>query len=296
MHHFPCIRHRDRPLAALLGSTPHERPEVLNGQIGVTFHDFVSGYRAAPDLAQILITPASMRPAALLLLPALFACASVPPQPRTITAVEQSSGTQVLLIAVSPVNERVVWASGGGGTFVRTVDGGDTWKAGTVKGAEHLQFRDVHAIDADNAYVLSIGPADSSRIYRTSDGGATWKLLIRNAEPKGFYDCMAFWDPTHGIAMGDAFDDRIYMMQTTDGAHWERIREQAPRARPEEGFFAASGTCVITRPGGLAWAAAGTPGSRVVHTSDYGKTWRADTVAVKQIASVSFRDDRNGMV
>ncbi|MEO7458478.1 MAG: hypothetical protein ABIY52_19615, partial [Gemmatimonadaceae bacterium] len=85
-------------------------------------------------------------------------------------------------------------------------------------------------------------------------------------------------------------------MQTTDGAHWERIREQAPRARPEEGFFAASGTCVITRPGGLAWAAAGTPGSRVVHTSDYGKTWRADTVAVKQIASVSFRDDRNGMV
>ncbi|MBA3671111.1 MAG: hypothetical protein H0W68_03680 [Gemmatimonadaceae bacterium] len=238
-----------------------------------------------------------MRPqTAWLVVPALLGCASVPPQPRRIEAVEQSSGTPVLLIALSAVDDRVVWASGAGGTFVRTVDGGDTWKAGTVKGAEHLQFRDVHAIDANNAYLLSIGPADSSRIYRTADGGATWHLQIRNADPKGFYDCMAFWDPSHGIVVGDAFDDRIYIMQTTDGAHWERIRAQAPRALPDEGFFAASGTCVITRPGGLAWAAAGTPGSRVMRTSDYGRTWSVDTVPVKQIASVSFRDDRNGIV
>lgn len=226
----------------------------------------------------------------------ILACASAPRAPRAITAVEQQSGTQVLLIGLSAASDRVVWASGAGGTFVRTIDGGDTWKAGTVKGAEHLQFRDVHAIDADNAYLLSIGPADSSRIYRTIDGGATWTLQKQNAEPKGFYDCMAFWSPTHGIAMGDAFDDRIYIMQTTDGARWERIVAPAPRALPEEGFFAASGTCVVTRPGGYAWAAAGTPGSRIVRTSDYGKTWRADTVPVKQIASVSFRDDRNGIV
>jgi photosystem II stability/assembly factor-like uncharacterized protein len=240
-----------------------------------------------------------MRPVApFLVVAGLVACASAPQRPPAVRAVEQSSGTQVLLIAVSPVDDQVVWASGGGGTFVRTLDGGTTWKAGTVPGAEHLQFRDVHAIDANNAYLLSIGPADSSRIYRTTDGGATWALQIRNAEPKGFYDCMAFWDPNRGIAVGDAFDDRIYIMQTVDaGKHWERIpKAQVPAARPEEGFFAASGTCVITRPGGQAWASAGTPGSRVLHTTDYGKSWTIDTVPVKQIASVSFRDDRNGIV
>ncbi len=233
-----------------------------------------------------------------LLLIALLACASVPQQPRAVKSIEQSSGTQQLLIGLSAVDDRIVWASGTGGTFVRTVNGGDTWNVGTVKGAEHLQFRDVHAIDANNAYLLSIGPADSSRIYRTTDGGAKWTLQIKNAEPKGFYDCMAFWDPMRGIAVGDAFDDRIYIMQTSDGGeHWARIaKAQVPIARAAEGFFAASGTCVITRPGGYAWASAGTPGSRVIHTSDYGKTWRADTVAVKQIASVSFRDDRNGIV
>ena len=38
----------------------------------------------------------------------------------------QSSGTKARLQAVSAVDDRVVWASGTGGTVVRTVDGGKT--------------------------------------------------------------------------------------------------------------------------------------------------------------------------
>ena len=53
----------------------------------------------------------------------------------------QKSGTTQLLIAVSPVNSRVVWAAGAGGTYVVTTDGGETWKAAVVPGAENLQFR-----------------------------------------------------------------------------------------------------------------------------------------------------------
>ena len=60
------------------------------------------------------------------------------------TLTPQTSGTTQLLIAVSPVNSRVVWASGTGGTYVVTTDGGNTWKAGVVPGAESLQFRAVH--------------------------------------------------------------------------------------------------------------------------------------------------------
>ena len=58
----------------------------------------------------------------------------------------QKSGTTQLLISVSPVNTRVVWAAGAGGTFVVTTDGGETWKAGVVPGAEALQFRDVQGV------------------------------------------------------------------------------------------------------------------------------------------------------
>src|ERR1700758_5741259 len=48
----------------------------------------------------------------------------------------QTSGTSQLLISVSPVNSRVVWAAGTGGTYVVTTDGGDHWKAAVVPGAE----------------------------------------------------------------------------------------------------------------------------------------------------------------
>ncbi|MGA8878487.1 MAG: hypothetical protein WB555_23300, partial [Candidatus Korobacteraceae bacterium] len=64
----------------------------------------------------------------------------------------QNSGTTNSLIAVSPVNDRIVWASGRNGTFVVTTDGGKTWKAGEVKGAETLDLRDVQGISATTAY------------------------------------------------------------------------------------------------------------------------------------------------
>src|SRR5262245_64538215 len=132
----------------------------------------------------------------LFLLGILAGCspASTPaPVPVTVTATEQTSGTNALLIGISPVNENVVWASGTGGTWVRTTDGGTTWKAGKVPGAEGLQFRDVHAVDSSTAWLLSIGNADTSRIYFTSDGGASWTQQFTNPEAKAFYDCFDFW-------------------------------------------------------------------------------------------------------
>src|SRR5207302_9845121 len=81
------------------------------------------------------------------------------------TLTPQVSGTTNGLIAVSPVNASVVWASGRKGTFVVTTDGGATWKPGVVAGAESLQFRDVEGVSANVAYLLSIGNGTDSRIY-----------------------------------------------------------------------------------------------------------------------------------
>src|SRR5690349_18144373 len=105
-----------------------------------------------------------------------IACSRTPQSvgPRVITAVDQRSGTNALLIAVSPVDERTVWVSGSGGTWLRTTDGGATWQTGRVAGADSLQFRDVHAVDANTAYLLSIGDGPQSRIYKTTDAGAHW--------------------------------------------------------------------------------------------------------------------------
>ncbi len=229
---------------------------------------------------------------------------SVSPAKAQVVRTEQTSGTTALLIAVSPVNERVVWVSGAKGTWLRTTNGGDTWQVGQVPGADSLQFRDVHAVDADTAYLLSIGNGPASRIYKTIDAGRTWTQQFINDDPKGFYDCLAFWDARRGVVMGDAIDGQMQMLLTDDGgAHWSRVSSGTlPVAQKDEGSFAASGTCVVTQPGGHAWiVASNADHGRLLHTADYGRSWRVDTLPLTTRSgsgpqSVAFRDARHGMV
>src|SRR3954469_21357721 len=120
--------------------------------------------------------------------------------------IKQIVNTTASFRGLSIVSEKVVWASGTGGTVIRTVDGGTSWDGMTVPGAEKLDFRDIEAFDADTAYILSIGNGDSSRIYKTTDGGKIWKLQLRNTNEKAFFDAFACWDKNNCIAMSDPVD------------------------------------------------------------------------------------------
>ena len=215
---------------------------------------------------------------------------------------EQASGTRALLQAVSAVNDRVAWVSGHSATFARTVDGGVTWQSARVPGADTtLQFRDVRALDANTAWLMSAGNGPASRIYRTTDGGKTWTLQFTNPDQRAFYDCMDFWDARRGVAVSDAVEGKLVVLVTTDGgAHWTHPATM-PDAYEGEGGFAASGTCLVTGPGGHAWIGTGNgPRARVLHSADYGLTWAADSTPLPSgsatgITSVSFRDLRNGL-
>ena len=225
--------------------------------------------------------------------------AAAPAQAPVLSA--QTSGTNALLIAVAPVNDNVVWVSGAQGTWARTTDGGTTWTAGKVPGADSLQFRDVHALDATTAYLLSIGDGPQSRIYRTTNGGGSWQLQFTNDNPRGFYDCFDFWDAQRAVVIGDAIDGRVQMLGTANGTTWQALPNSlsAPNG---EGSFAASGLCVETVSGGHGWIVASNPETaRILHTSDYGRTWSATALPITTHQgsgpqSVSFRDAQNGIV
>lgn len=225
-----------------------------------------------------------------------------PTRPAFIT-IPQMSGTTALLQAVSAVDSEVVWVSGHAGTYARTTDGGATWHAAVVPGADSLQFRDVYAVSADTAYLMSAGNGELSRIYKTTDGGASWQLQFTNETAKAFYDCMAFWDATNGIAMSDEVDGRFPIVFTDDGgAHWKPVDPSAlPAALAGEGSFAASGSCVVVRAPGRAWIGTGnSSATRVLRTSDRGRSWSVVTTPLPTgegigIASVAFRDDQHGV-
>lgn len=218
------------------------------------------------------------------------------------TLTPQTSGTTNRLQAVSPVNQKVVWASGVGGTFAVTTDGGQTWRAGQVPGAETLEFRDVEGVSAKEAYLMSAGPGTDSRIYKTIDGGRSWTLQFQNARPDAFYDCFDFWTPNRGITFSDPVSGRFPVIRTTDGETWQDIGDQLPQALNGEFAFAASGTCVATQGGKRAWiATGGAATARILATVDGGDSWQTYATPLVSNPSagaftVAFRDPFNGIV
>lgn len=239
--------------------------------------------------------------------PAAAALAATAAQPSwaqvTFRLTPQASGTAALLQAVSAVNQRVVWVSGHGGTVLRSLDGGTTWEAFVVPGADSLQFRDLHAFDADRAVLLSAGPGDRSRIYVTADGGRSWTLRFQNADPRAFFDCLDFWDAREGVAFSDAVDAEFVLLRTADGGQtWEPIPAiRMPGALGGEGSFAASGACLVVRPPGYAWIGTGAaPQARVLRTADRGATWTVSVAPIVAgsaagISALVFRDSLRGL-
>jgi photosystem II stability/assembly factor-like uncharacterized protein len=236
------------------------------------------------------------------LLPVCFASALLA---QTYT-LEKSNTTENLR-GVAVLSHHVAWASGTHGTYLRTTglgNGHGSWQAAQVPGAESLDFRDVEAFSAHLAYLLSAGPGAESRIYKTSNGGKDWILQFTNPDPGGFFDCMAFWDSAHGIAVGDPVRGKFVLITTEDGGkHWDPVPAPAlPPAIEGEGAFAASGTCITVAGKHNVWFVTGGKAARVFRSPDDGKSWAVADAPITHGSdssggfSVAFRDLRHGVI
>jgi photosystem II stability/assembly factor-like uncharacterized protein len=221
----------------------------------------------------------------------------------------QKSNTTENLRGISVLANGIAWASGTHGSYLRTTDGGNSWQPAQVPGADALDFRDVEAFSADLAYLLSAGPGEQSRIYKTTDAGKTWALQFTNKNPNGFFDCMAFWDSDRGIAVGDPVTDnsgtlRFELISTDDGGKtWiPHSPDSTPPAIEGEGAFAASGTCITIQGTANVWFATGGKVARVFRSTNAGKTWAVAQTPIIHgqdstgIFSIAFRDATHGVI
>jgi photosystem II stability/assembly factor-like uncharacterized protein len=246
----------------------------------------------------------------LILLTASLAVAQSGPQAFPSHTTESLRG-------VSAVSRQIAWVSGTHGTYLRTLDRGRTWTPAQVPNTASLDFRAVVAFSAGEAFLMSSGPGDQSRIYHTSDAGQHWQLQFSNIIPKGFFDSMLFWDAKHGIVLGDPVPDdsgklKFEILMTADGQTWHQLPpDRLPPALDGEGAFAASNSCLAilhdsqsgTNKGGdNIWFATGGKAARVFHSPDRGQTWEVFETPILHgpdsagIFSIAFRDALHGVI
>jgi photosystem II stability/assembly factor-like uncharacterized protein len=263
----------------------------------------------------------------------LLAAATVAATVASTVTAQTAPQTRISRISenlrgVSAVSQKIAWASGTHGTYLRTTDG-HLWIPDHVPGAESLDFRGIVAFSADEAFLMSSGPGEQSRIYHTTDAGRHWQLQFTNPNPKGFFDSMVFWDRTHGIVLGDPVPDetgalKFELLVTDNGQTWTPIpASQLPSAREGEAAFAASNTCLailrsthaskdlasnqLEKEGAPApdpniWFATGGKAARVFHSPDHGHSWEVFDTPITSgadsagIFSIAFRDATHGVI
>jgi len=165
----------------------------------------------------------------------------------------ENSDTTADLRGIDNVGGGVAWASGTNGTVLRTEDGGYLWQACAVPpGAEHLDFRGIQAFDANTAIVMSSGKGDLSRLYKTTDGCHTWKLVFTNPDKEGFWDGFIYLqDDDTTFILGDPVRGQFRLFSDTSEGHKfsDDWNGHPITSAPCEAAFAASNSVLIYNPG-----------------------------------------------
>lgn len=208
----------------------------------------------------------------------------------------QDARTTADLRGIDYVGNGVAWASGTNGTVLRTEDLGFVWQlCATPPGAEKLDFRGVQAFDNNTAIVMSSGKGNLSRLYKTTDGCQTWKLVFTNPDENGFWDAISInapsydalghkLDHTHawGYLLGDPVAGEFTIFGTGDGGETWHRRNAEKRdpdgegckvdpfpAMKSEGAFAASNESILTFNSGSLLFITGGPVARLGFTDSF---------------------------
>lgn len=212
-------------------------------------------------------------------------------------------------LAMDPKNTAVLWAGTGeansqrsvsyGDGVYKTEDGGKTWKNLGLKTSQHISRIAIDPRDSNTVYVAAQGPLWSPGgergLYKTTDGGKTWKQVLAISENTGVTDVVI--DPAHpDVLLAASYQRRRHFWTLIDGgpesavyksndagATWNKVRGGLPADDLGRITFAPS-----PKQPGLIYASieAANRKSGIFRTTDFGSSW--ELMSPREFAGMYF--------
>jgi len=197
-------------------------------------------------------------------------------------------------IRIDPSDPDTVWV-GTGETWVRnsvsvgdgvyrTTDGGETWEHLGLEATERIAKIAVHPDESDTVYVCATGQlwsANAERgVYKTTDGGENWELILSVDEDTGCADLdmdpqeprilyAAMWQFRRYPDFFTSGGPGSALYRTTDGGeNWTELAEGLPEG--EKGRIALA--IAPSRPAVL-YATVETEDTALYRSDDLGNSW-----------------------
>lgn len=137
----------------------------------------------------------------------------------------------IYTVAPSPLNVNTIWCGTDDGLIHITKDGGKNWKAITPEGVtswSKVSILDASHFDENTAYAaVNRIRCDDMRphIYKTSNGGASWKEIV-NGLPNDPINVVREDPKRKGLLY--AGSERAVYVSFDDGEHWQSLRLHMP--------------------------------------------------------------------
>lgn len=167
---------------------------------------------------------------------------------------DRESSYSIGYLAIDPSNPLTVWVGTGennsqrsvsyGSGVYRSDDGGKSWRNMGLKASEHIGHIAINPKDSNIVYVAAQGPlwgpGGDRGLYKTTDGGKTWKQVLKISENTGVSDvemdprdpdtlyASAYQRRRHMWTLIDGGPESAIYKSTDGGATWNRLRAGLP--------------------------------------------------------------------
>lgn len=202
-------------------------------------------------------------------------------------------------VSIDPSNPKIIWVGTGeswvrnsvsvGDGVYKSVDGGENWTNVGLKDSEHIAKILVDPKDGNSVLVCATGHLwddnDERGVFKTTDGGKTWKKVLAGAnastgcgllavsrqEPKTIYASM--WDfRRQGWTFRSGGPGSGLFKSTDGGDHWTEITGNNAKGLPEKPWGRVAVAVAPSKPQ-VVYANIESKKSALYRSDDGGATW-----------------------